>query len=73
MHFLLKNKKGHPSSRDGLGLDITLKRKNIYDKFVKSQQDRHPRESGGPDTVPAETGNQTIEPGFPFSGGPAGE
>ena len=38
-----------------------------YDGLVKSRQSCHPGESRGPDTVPAEAGNQTIESGFRLS------
>jgi hypothetical protein len=37
------------------------------DELVKSLSGRHPSESRGPDTVPVETGIQTIEPGFRLS------
>jgi hypothetical protein len=33
---------------------------SIYDGLIKSQKSRHPRESGGPDVVPAKAGNQFI-------------
>jgi len=38
-----------------------------FDDLVKSPNRRHPGETRGPDIVPAEVGNHSRKPGFPFS------